>query len=285
VKYLQRQALAARINDVVAAATLDPKASTRLGGFALRSSPECIRGEPTDEDKERVRAALGEDAAASRILRFRLSGEKRLADGLALKMGGARLARFKANPVVLHGHWRGPVGHSVVWTANSSDEGNRMLGLVAMLPRDLSQALDGGFSWALGELAHRRGHAASIGFDVLLAQPAPADVRAADPWAMDVDEWELIEWSLVKIPMDPDAVLDARAAGVDGEVLAAGFGRMLDELQTAGIDRDSIERAWAAASGTRAKVFAPPPARDTIADLKDASTLVRDALRAAFTGG
>ena len=280
MKYLKREALTARINGVVAAVTADPKTSASLGGFALRSSQaECVRAKPTDDDVERIRAALGEDAAGSRILPFIVSTDKRQGDGLALSMGGAKTERYGKNPVVLYNHswWRMPVGHSVVWTETASDTaGSRMRALVAMMSRDLSQSLDRGFSWALGELAAARGHAASIGFDVLLAHPAPPEVRAANPWAMDVDEWELLEWSLVQIPMDADAVSEHRAAGGDVDPLATGFSRMLDELETEGVDRERIERAWAAAAGARGRVFTPPVSDDADADA------VRAVLRAAW---
>jgi hypothetical protein len=189
-------------------------------------------------------------------------------------MSGAKLERYARNPIVLHGHWRGPVGHSVVWSETPSDGAPRMRALASMLSKDLSQAYDGGFSWALGELAARRGHAASIGFDVLVAHAAPPEVRANDPWAMDVDEWELLEWSLVKIPMDPDAVMEARDAGVDVDPLASGFARMLDELQQAGVGRDRIERAWAAAA----------PARARHVDMKAEPVITAEDVRSALAG-
>lgn len=278
-KYLSRDALAARVNAAVAAAGADAAKAT-LGGFAVRSrAPVYERGAITDEDKERVRASLGDDAAASRLLRFTLSTEKRQADSLALAMSGATLDRYARNPVVLEGHrwWsRHPIGHSIVWTDNSSDGGARMRGIVSMLGRELSQHLDRGFSWALGELVALRGGAASIGFDVLLAHPAPPDVRAVDPWAMDVDEWELVEWSLVTIPMDSEAVAEGRAAGIDTDPLVDGFARLLDELGDAGIDRAAIERAWSAAAHGRTKVFAPAPTVETGSSVDD----IRAAMRA-----
>lgn len=271
MKYIRRDALKTRLDAVVAAGK-----GEKLSGFGLRQAAEFVRGKPSEADVERIRAALGDDAAGSRILPFRLSTEKRQGDGLALKMSGARLERYAKNPVVLYNHswWRTPVGHSVVWTQNATDDnGAHMRGLVSMLSRDISQSLDRGFSWALGELAAARGHAASIGFDVLAGMPAPADVRATDPWAMDVDEWELYEWSLVQVPMDADAVSEHRAAGGDVDPLAEGFARMLDELEHEGIDRARIEAAWRAAAGGRSKVFDPQPA-----------LLGREAVSAALRG-
>jgi hypothetical protein len=247
MRYLSRDALKRRIDDVVASAT-----PATMRGFGLRSHVHTERGDPSDEDRARVVAALGADAGASRLLRFTVSTEKRASDGLALKMSGARLERYQRNPIVLQGHswWaRHPIGHSVVWTETSSDGVARMRAVASMLSRELSQALDRGFSWALGELYALRGGAASIGFDVLQAVPAPPDARAIDPWALDVDEWELVEWSLVTIPMDPDAVMEGRAAGLDMEPLVAGFERLLDELGAAGFGRAQLEQAWQRARG------------------------------------
>lgn len=278
MKFLTRDALTARI-----AATAN---DVGLSGFAFRSQVRSERGTPDPADIERVRAALGDDAAGSRLLRFTLSGEARLDDGLALSMAGGKFDRYANNPVVLHNHrWWAPhpVGHSVVWTESSSDKGNRLRGVVAMLSREMSQALDRGFSWALGELAALRGHAASIGFDVLLAHPAPPEVRATNPWAMDVDEWDLLEWSLVTIPMDPNAVLDGRAAGIDTEPLVEGFSRLLDSLEAGGVERARIERAWAAAAQGRARTFLPTQTPAVIPEaVVDDAALVRDALRAGW---
>lgn len=290
MKYLSRDALAARVNAAVAAAGADVAKAT-LGGFAVRSkAPVFDRSEITDADRERVRAVLGDDAAGARLLRYTLSTEKRQADSLALAMTGAKLDRYAKNPIILEGHrWysRHPIGHSVVWTENASDTGPRLRGLAAMLSREMSQALDRGFSWALGELAALRGHAASIGFDVLLAHPAPPDVRQVDPWAMDVDEWELVEWSFVTIPMDADAVADGRAAGIDMGPLVDGFGRLMDELTGAGIARQAIETAWSTAAHSRGLVFAPAPAPTPpkaepapVADTEVSAAEVRAAIQA-----
>jgi hypothetical protein len=247
MKVITREALATRIRDVVKSAT--GTSAPALGGFALRSSAHCERGDAPTDVVERVRSELGEDASKGRILRFSIGGEGRMRDGINLKMAGGDLERYRKNPVVLWQHYRGPVGHSIV-----EADGERLRATVAMLSRELSQAYDAGFSWALGELAHHRGHAASMGFAVNRASPAPTEVLKQDPWAIDAEQWELMEWSLVKVPMDPDAISEARATGLDTEPLAAGFARMLDELTAAGIERSEIEAAWAAAAGKKPTV-------------------------------
>jgi hypothetical protein len=250
-KILTRDALAARIAELPTGA--------ELRDFAMRSSrAEWTRAAPTDEDKARVRQVLGEDAAAARIVPFTISTERRADDGLVLKMAGGLVERYQKNPIVAwqHNTWRERIADAVVWV-----EGDRMRALAAFMSRELSEVLDDGFSWAVGELAALRGHAASIGFEVLAATPAPEEIRKVIPWALDVHSWQLFEWSLVTLPADEDALDEGRAAGLDMEPLARGFARMLDSLEAGGIERAQIERAWAAARGARTTVVVdkPPP--------------------------
>lgn len=231
-----------------------------LAGGELRSTRvSCERRAPSDEEVDRVREVLGEDAAAARIVPFCISTEYRADDGHVLKMSGADLGRYERNPVVFWSHdyrwgWRTRIANSVV-----SVEGGEMRALCAFLSRELSEALDDGFAWALGELAAARGHAASVGFTILSAMPAPEEVRKNIPWALDILAWELNEWSLVNIGADSHAVAEGRQAGVDVAPLGRGFARMIDELRAGGVDTAALEEAWAAAVDPgRARVHVPP---------------------------
>jgi hypothetical protein len=260
MKIIKRDAIAARI-----------AAGEALEGFAVRSMrPFWERRAIEPADVDRVRAALGEDAAAGRIVPFMASTPERADDGIVLPTKGCDLERFGKNPVVFWQHmsWssRPRIADAVMWV--DGEAGVRAL--VSFMQRDLSQALDNGFSWALGELAGLRGHACSIGFDILSAIPAPEDVRRVMPWAIDAVSWRMLELSLVNLPADENAVSEGRAAGVDVEPLAVGFGRMLDELEGSGIDRGRIERAWAAATTRRTTSLPPvlePPREATSAEI------------------
>lgn len=242
---LTRSALARHIRD-----------GQPLAGVQLRTPTAHVeRRAASDEEVAAVRTALGEDAASGRLVPFVISTSGRKPDGLDLKMSGAVMSRYAKNPVVLwnHSYWRSRVADSVV-----TIEGETMRAIAAFLGRELSEALDDGLSYALGELAARRGHAASIGFSILNATPAPDDVRKQIPWALDVHSWELDEWSLVTVPMDEDAYGHAREIGIDVEPIARALARLLDGLEAEGVERATLERVWAAAANpARSRVFAP----------------------------
>lgn len=271
MKYLKRDAVAARIVDA---------AGKELGGFALRSmAPTWERRAIGEDDITRVKDTLGEDAAKGRIVPFVISTARRADDQMVLPPAGCSLERFSKNPRVFWQHmtWsRSRVGDAVAWI-----EPDAVRALVSFLSRDLSDALDDGFAWALGELAFLRGHACSVGFDVLSAVAAPDEVRKQMPWAIDVVAWVLLELSMANVPADEDAISEGRASGLDVSPLVEGFSKLLDTLEGSGIDRARIESAWSAAAAGRSRVFdlAPAPAQ---AESIDAAA-VRAALRAAFT--
>lgn len=205
----------------------------------MRAAAPRVRAELLPDDRERVRAEFGDDAAAGRLVPFVISTEARAADGHVIRAGGWRLDGYKRNPVVLWNHDRSAprVGDSVVEV-----RGAELRAVFAPLPRDVSE-----LAYALGEVAATRGHAASVGFGIVEAQPAPPDVRTEIPWALDILQAELDEWSLVNIGADPLA-LTARA---DGVRLRADVERMLDDPSTPLAVRLALLSVWRATDAPR----------------------------------
>lgn len=134
------------------------------------------------------RASVREDGP----LTFIIATEGMKADGLDLRMSGLVLDRYRLNPVVMFGHdyyGRGslPIGRA----ENVRVEGDELLA-------DTIFDLDDEFA-ATVDRKYRGGflNAVSVGFDI----------RGIDPKTGVVDEWELIEYSAVPVPLDPDAVV------------------------------------------------------------------------------
>lgn len=199
-----------------------------------------VRAAPTDADKEAVKAQLGDDAAAGRLVPFTISTERRATDGHVIRASAWQLDRYRKNPVVLHAHdrWSPRIADSVVDIVES-----RLRAIASFFPREVSA-----LSWELGEIAATRGHAASVGFRILRAVPAADDVLEQIPWALDIDSARLDEWSLVSIGADEDALAEARSSGLSTEAIGAALARMLDEGGLAEIVRREIERAVKAAT-------------------------------------
>ncbi len=127
-------------------------------------------------------------------MRFIVATEGKKADGLDLRMGGLNLDRFRANPVVMYGHdyWGReslPIGRA----ENIEVDGPNLMADTIFDPDDeFAQRVEG---------KYRGGflNAVSVGFDI----------RGLDPETGVVDEWEMIEYSAVPVPLDPDAVVES----------------------------------------------------------------------------
>ncbi len=141
-----------------------------------------------------------EAAAPGGSLRFIAATEGVKGDGIDLRMAGARLERFRRNPVFGYGHsYRGrgdlPIGRGV----STEVDGSRLL---------IDVEFDQGDEFAKEvERKYRSGflHAVSIGFDVAKWQDGKGSY-----WSGGVaEEWELTELSAVPVPMDDLAVVEA----------------------------------------------------------------------------
>ena len=222
-----------------------------FGDAVVRSMREDrVRAAPTDADKEAVKAQLGDEAAAGRLVPFVISTERRATDGHVIKASAWALDRYRKNPVVLNGHdrWSPRIADSVVEVVD-----NKLRAIAAFFPREISA-----LSWELGEIAATRGHAASVGFRILRAVPAEDEVTQSIPWALDIEAARLDEWSLVTIGADEDAMAEARADGLSTEAIGAALSRILDEGGLTAVIRAEVERLHKVALPTTTMTSLPP---------------------------
>ncbi|PZG07894.1 hypothetical protein C1I95_30505, partial [Micromonospora craterilacus] len=174
------------------------------------------------------------------LLRFIGATEGEKGDGIALKMSGAQLDRYRANPIFGYGHryWGRdslPIGRS---ERTEVDDAKRL-----MFDIRFDRADD--FA-ATVERKYRDGflNAVSIGFSVIEWE----DPKTQDYWRGGVAEkWELYELSSTPLPMDANAVVESGRAGgpdVDDELLHSLRG-LLDRLDGESIAalRQLLDRA------------------------------------------
>jgi hypothetical protein len=229
----------------------------------------CVseRAAPSEEETAKLKEQLGGDIVG-RIVPFVVSTPERASDDHTLDPMGCDDEEYARAPHVFWQHkyrsWdetsrpNARIGVSVL----RKDKG-KVTALFAGYTREFSEALDGGFSWALSEIAARQGHRSSVGFDVVEAAVAPEEVRKAAPWALDISRWRVREWSFVNFGADANAITEGRVAGIDVEPIARALERFLDELAgTTGLGRERLADMWAAAAdpGRARVVVAPAPA-------------------------
>lgn len=164
-------------------------------------------------------------------IRFVAATEGRKGDGIDLRMAGARLDRFRSNPVFLYGHR--------YWGRDSLPIGRGEQVEVDSTPRlliDVTFDRDDEFATTV-ERKYREGYmnAVSIGFEVQKWEGGKGDY-----WSGGVaEEWELLELSAVPVPMDAAAVVDS---GRGRALTVTDMLGMLDLIDSIGAVDVPIER-------------------------------------------
>jgi HK97 family phage prohead protease len=156
---------------------------------------------------------------------------------------GWKLDNYLKNPVVLWAHdYDGlPVARALaVWV-----EGGRLKSRAQFTPRDLYP-----FGYMVYQL-YREGYlrAVSVGFNPLKWQ-----FNEERKFGVDFMEQELLEYSCVPVPANPEALVEARARGIDLAPLKEWAERVLDEWhQERGIwlPRKDVERVFVLLNGGR----------------------------------
>jgi len=163
--------------------------------------------------------AMDPDASGAPRFRFAISSEAVDRDRDVISLGGWKTASYRANPIVLWAHMSRdlPVARSErEWV-----EGGKLLSEAVWPEKDaypfadtVAALLKGGFL-----------NATSVGFVPMT-------------WSYDEQrrgynftEAELLEYSIVPIPSNPDALVQARSAGIDVLPIKVWAERVLDECR------------------------------------------------------
>lgn len=154
-------------------------------------------------------------AAADQPLRFVMATEGPKGDYIDLRLAGADLRRFRANPVVGYGHcYYGRNDLPIGKASNIEIDGKRML-------CDVEFDMGDDFA-AQVDRKYRDGYlnAVSIGFDVTEWGDDGGSYRDGGV----AEKWELFELSVVPLPMDGKAVVES-GRGLDDDMLRQWIGR------------------------------------------------------------
>ena len=160
---------------------------------------------------------------------------------------GAKLENYRKNPVVLLQHGPGlfggggpplPIGRNA-WIKITN---GRMVAKTVFAPADVSEDAERVFRMYQSDFMR----AWSVSFDPIeYGKPTPEELRAKPDWAeadLIFREWELLEYSAVVVPGNPQALTEAVSRGI-------------------------VDSQWLSRFGLAAQREAPPPATPVVPTL------------------
>ena len=198
---------------------------------------------PSDYRVLKTLPVLVENAGARRK-RFIISTESVDRDNDTIALRGWVLDSFARNPVVFYNHetYGYPIGKAVEIGVSGSALKSVVEFMPSTVPNGAGEAAEAVWQMVEGGFLC----AASVGFRPLEYTTAKSRMSDDDWWpALDFTKVELMEWSVVGIPANPDAVADSdeRAAMVELQSLeltrrsasAGGRGKTAAEIEAGGV--------------------------------------------------
>ncbi len=155
----------------------------------------------------------------------------RYTDTIAL--GGWRTANWQRNPVVLWAH--DDATPAIGRGGNLRVEGRALRSTVTFASPDVYPFADTVFRLIEAKIIS----AASVGFIPLKLEQAKD--KNNRPFGLDIQEQELLEWSVVNIPANPDCLAEAKSLGIDVRPLVGWAESILDRSGMLLIERAEIE--------------------------------------------
>jgi HK97 family phage prohead protease len=160
-------------------------------------------------------------------------------------------------------------GGSVLWAHDSRrtpehviaapkatwQEGEALKSRAQFTPRDINPT--GYMVYQLIDFGALR--SSSVGFNPLEWKIIDDNSR----WGYDFERIELLEWSVVPVPANPEALVDAKAHGIDIDPMTAWLEEVLDrEIEIVGVSRDVLEATEKAITPVSVQVPADPPQQE-----------------------
>lgn len=170
-------------------------------------------------------------------------------DGSVDRMGdtvnpdGWDLSEFGKNAVALwcHDSYQPPIGRA----SNLRVAGGKLIGDIEFMPPEINPFADTIYRMV------RAGYlnAVSVGF---LPVEYTFSSDKERPWGIDFERQKLLEISVCSVPANPNALVEARALGIDIEPVVGWAERVLDGAGRVGVPRDLLEETFRAAKTPRA---------------------------------
>lgn len=151
--------------------------------------------------------------AGSRTIGFVFSDESVDRYGDIIRARGWDLDNFNANPIALFGHDAGSVENVIGRAHNVRVQGSQLVGDIEFMSAEANPNAEAVYQMVKGGFLKT----VSVGFSPLEWEQTKDKSR---PGGIDFKKQELLEISVVPIPANPNALVQAKAAGIDVDRLA-----------------------------------------------------------------
>lgn len=192
----------------------------------------------------RASAEPPEPIDGSRRVKFVFSDGSVDRAGDMIDPGGWQLDNFNKNPVALFGHDSWNVDSVIGRAVNVGKVGDKLVGEIDFADPEINPKADMAFRMVEAGLLS----AVSVGF-------LPIEYRWSSdksrPYGIDFIKSELIEISLVPVPCNANALIEARGMGIDTGPLAEWAQRILDGEGKVPVPRPFLEEIFRAAKTPR----------------------------------
>lgn len=185
-----------------------------------------------------------------RDVEFVISSSAQDRDFDTIDVDGWELDDYLKNPVVLWAHFgtQPPIGQAL----SVDKKGKKLRSVARFMPKGMYAFADMIFDMVVNRFLR----ATSVGF-------LPTEFRAAEdesrPWGFDFLKQILLEYSIVPVPSNPEALQGAKSFGIDLDPMVAWCEEVLDEFaESKGglmVPRSAIERAHKIAKGEHTLVL------------------------------
>jgi len=174
-----------------------------------------------------------EDTADGLTVDFVISTDTVDRSGDSIAADGWELDNYRKNPVILwaHNYSQAPVAKSLSETISAG----KLMSKAQFAPRDLSD-----FGYMVGQM-YSKGfmNAVSVGFRGLEWSFSTDKSR---PYGIDFTSQELMEYSTVPVPCNPDALMAAKSVGVDTNPMLKWAIEVLEKSDLS--QKKAAERVW-----------------------------------------
>lgn len=160
----------------------------------------------------------------------------------SVSVSGWNYDNFMKSPVVLWAHDSSipPVARAVSVTKSN----DALMSTALFMERDISPFADSVFRMYIGKFLS----AVSVGFIPVSYSFSKEQGRE---YGLDFSAQELLEYSCCPVPANPEALISARAKGIDTEPLREWAEKLLDEGGSVMVPRDLLEETFRAAKTPR----------------------------------